>query len=206
MIKHVIFDFDGTLVDSLEIFVSSWNSLTKKYNLKEIQPSDVEILKKLSLKQRIKQLDFSMYKVPIIAPKLYNLYHKSLHELRLFDGVKDMLHQLDHKGYQTSIISSNSRENILSFLKRNNITSIDNVLCSSSILGKDKLLNRYLREHNLNPSEVIYVGDEQRDILACQKTGVKIIWVGWGYDSIEVVKKEKPDYQVSTPSEILDLI
>jgi phosphoglycolate phosphatase len=206
MIKHVIFDFDGTLVDSLEILVSSWNSLTKKYNLKEIHPSDVDILKKLSLKDRIKRLDFSMYKVPIIAPKLYTLYNKSLHELRLFDGIKDMLHQLDDKGYQTSIISSNSRDNILSFLKRNNITSIDNVLCSSSILGKDKLLNRYLREHNLTPSEVIYVGDEQRDILACQKTGVKIIWVGWGYDSIEVIEKEKPDYRVSAPSEILDLI
>ena len=36
---------------------------------------------------------------------------------------------------------------------------------------------------------MLYVGDEQRDVAACKKAGVNVIWVSWGYDVIETVKK-----------------
>jgi phosphoglycolate phosphatase len=53
---------------------------------------------------------------------------------------------------------------------------------------------------------VIYVGDEQRDIAACKKCGVPIIWAGWGYDAIEIIKQEAPDYMIYTPKEILRIV
>jgi phosphoglycolate phosphatase len=124
----------------------------------------------------------------------------------LFDGVKDLLLELAAKDYQTSILSSNSKENILAFLQNYSIDSISSVFCSSNIFGKDKLINKFLKEHKLDASQVIYIGDEQRDLVACKKSGVKMIWVSWGYDSIEVMEKEKPDYKVFSPGEILEVI
>ena len=206
MVKYVIFDFDGTLADSKKAFISSWNTLAEKYNYQEVKFEDIEPMKNLSLKERGKQLNFPMIKVPFVLPKLYKIYRKMIHEINLFDGIKDMLAAVDKKGYKSIIISSNSKENIELLLAANKIDSISSIICSSRIFGKDKLIRRFLRENRLNPSEVIYVGDEQRDIIACKKAGVKIIWVGWGYDSIDLVKDLKPDYKVKTPAEILKLI
>ncbi|MFT4414244.1 HAD hydrolase-like protein [Fredinandcohnia humi] len=206
MIKYVIFDFDGTLADSTDVFVSAWNSLAKKYNFKEMQYEDLDTLKKLSIKERSKLLNFPMYKLPFIMPQLYKLFKQSLHEIRLIDGVREMLDQLEKRGYKIAVISSNSKENILQFFEDNQIDTISTVLCSSRIHGKDRLINQFLKEHKLETSEVIYVGDEQRDIVACHKTGVKIIWVGWGYDAAEVIKSVEPDYKVYSPDEILRVI
>ena len=206
MLKYVIFDFDGTLADSKMALLSSWNSFALKNNFKELKLEELETMKKLSIKERCKLLNFPMYKLSFVIPQIYKLYRKAINDVTLFDGVKDLLQGLEKKSYKTAIISSNSKENILMFLKGNKIESITNILCSKSIFGKDKLINKFLKDNKLDASEVIYVGDEKRDLVACKKTGIKMIWVSWGYDSIEVFEGEYPDYKVNKPSEILEVI
>jgi len=120
--------------------------------------------------------------------------------------MKDVLKEIKKKGYTIAIISSNSKDNILAFLKVNSINYVSEVLCSSHIFGKDKVIKKYLKEGSIQKSDVLYVGDEQRDIVACKKVGIPIIWVDWGYDAIEVIQSEKPDYKVFSPAEILNII
>ncbi|TCJ01325.1 HAD-IA family hydrolase [Cytobacillus praedii] len=204
--KYVIFDFDGTIADSKIVFISAWNKIAEKYHFEKMKLTELENIKKLTIKERCKMLNFPMYKLPIIIPQLYKFYRQSINDLELFDGIKDVLTELNKKGVNTAIISSNSEENIQLFLKRNKIESVKEIICSSHIFGKDKLLSRFLKLKQLDADEVIYVGDEQRDIIACKKTGIKIIWVEWGYDSIEVVQAEEPDYKASSPAEIMQLI
>ncbi len=67
-------------------------------------------------------------------------------------------------------------------------------------------MKKFLKESNVSSSEVVYIGDEQRDIVACKKAGIPIIWVEWGYDAIEVIQNEEPEYKVATPDEILEII
>ncbi|MGE7999476.1 HAD hydrolase-like protein [Lysinibacillus sp. NPDC093190] len=204
--KYIIFDFDGTLADSTAVFASAWNTLALKYKFKGIELKEIEALKKLSIAERSKLFDFPMYKLPMILPQFYRLYRQSLNDVHLYDGIKEVLMDIDKRGYKILIISSNSQENILEFLKMNGIQCISNVLCSNRIFGKDKVMKKFLKDSNITPSEVLYIGDEQRDIVACKKVGVPIIWVSWGYDAIEVVQQEEPEYKVATPQEILNII
>lgn len=204
--KYIIFDFDGTLADSTAVFASAWNTLAQKYKFKGIELKEIESLKKLSIAERSKLFDFPMYKLPMILPQFYRLYRQSLNEVHLFEGIKDVLMEIDKRGYKILIISSNSQENILEFLKMNDIHCVSNVLCSNRIFGKDKVLKKFLKDSSSTASDVLYIGDEQRDIVACKKVGVPIIWVSWGYDSIEVIQQEEPEYKVNAPQEILDII
>jgi len=204
--KYIIFDFDGTLADSTAVLASAWNTIAQKYKFKGIELKEIESLKKLSIAERSKLFDFPLYKLPMILPQFYRLYRQSLNDVHLYDGIKDVLMEIDKRGFEILIISSNSQENILEFLNMNAIHCVSNVLCSNRIFGKDKVIKKFLKDSNITPSEVIYIGDEQRDIVACKKVGVPIIWVGWGYDAIEVVQQEEPEYKVATPQEILNII
>lgn len=204
--KHIIFDFDGTLADSTAVFASAWNTLAQKYKFKGIELKEIDTLKKLSISERSKLFDFPMYKLPMILPQFYKLYRQSLNDVHLFDGMKELLIEIDKRGYKILIISSNSKENILEFLKMNGIHCVADVLCSNRIFGKDKVMKKFLKEANVDSSDVVYIGDEQRDIVACKKAGIPIIWVEWGYDAKEVVQNDEPEYSVSTPLEILEII
>jgi len=204
--KYIIFDFDGTLADSTAVLASAWNTIAQKYKFKGIELKEIESLKKLSIAERSKLFDFPMYKLPMILPQFYRLYRQSLNDVHLYKGMKEVLMEIEKRGYKILIISSNSQENILEFLKMNGIHCVSDVLCSNRIFGKDKVIKKFLKDTDITPSDVLYIGDEQRDIAACKKAGVPIIWVGWGYDSIEVVQQEEPDYKVATPHEILNII
>lgn len=206
MIKYVIFDFDGTLADSQEAVISVYNQLAKKNNFRKMEHKDIEYLRTLTVKERTGYLNVPLYKIPFWANDFYKLYKKAFAKVVLFDGMKEVLVNLQKKGYRLAIISSNSEENIKAFLEKNDIDNIQDIIGSNNIFGKDKSLVKFLKRHDLKKHEVIYVGDEERDISACKKTGVKIICVDWGLDSIELVKKNNPDYIVLKPDDILHAV
>lgn len=206
MIKYVIFDFDGTLVDSKDVFISVFNQLADKHKFKKIESEAIETLRRQSMMERCKTLNFPLYKLPFFAGEAYMLYKNASSRLILFDGIKDMLDELKHRGYKLAVISSNSEYNIRDFLQKNKLDYIKDIFCSNNIFGKDKIIKYFLKMRKLKKSEVIYVGDELRDIVGCKKAGIKVIWVGWGYDVIDMARQENPNYMVNSPQEILDIV
>lgn len=205
MKKHIIFDFDGTLVDSMDTSISVINQLAAKYKVKPLTHEDITELRKLPIIDRCKKLNFPLYRIPFAIIEFYKYYRGAVSKLQLFDGIKELLGKLIDNGFELAIISSNSQENIMNFLRENNINSIHKVITSNNIFGKDKELQKYLDTYKLHQSDVIYVGDELRDIIACKQVGIKIIWVPWGFDAIEVTKKERPDYFAKIPNDILTI-
>lgn len=206
MIKYIIFDFDGTLVDSKDIAIASINMLAEKYRFKKICEEDIEALRNLTIAERCKALNVPLYKLPLWAAEFYSLYKNAMKELDLFDGIKETLTELRNRGYEIAIISSNSEHIIREFLSKHKIDIINKIYCSKNLFGKDKIIKRFLSKHKLKSSEVIYVGDEHRDIIACKKNEVKVIWVDWGFDVIETIKPDIPDYIAYKPADILTII
>ncbi|MGL5794649.1 MAG: HAD hydrolase-like protein, partial [Waterburya sp.] len=63
-----------------------------------------------------------------------------------------------------------------------------------------------IKDNQLNNSDVIYVGDETRDIRSARKSNVGIVAVGWGFNSAEILQEYQPDYLIYQPQELLDAI
>ncbi len=206
MIKYIIFDFDGTLADSGDISFKAMNKMAKKYKFRELDWSDIEKIRGMSAIERSRFMGVSLIKVPFLAPEFYSQYKEVMHEMDLHENMADLLKMLKGDGYGLAVISSNSESNIREFLHERNISEISEVICSHHIFDKDKIINKFLKRKGLANTGVIYVGDEIRDIIACKKSGIPIIWVDWGLDVKKIVEPHKPDFMISHALEIYDIV
>ncbi len=206
MVRHVIFDFDGTIVDSRYMVVDLINLLAPKYNLRQIKEQHYEHLRSLTVAERCRFVGLPLYKLPLFKLDINKAYKKASENLAPVPGLKDVLARIKEKGVNLSIISSNSASNIKHFLGRNNIDCFDSIYSSSGLFGKDKTIAGFLRKHKLKNQEVIYVGDEHRDIEACRKNHVKVIAVTWGYDDRELLAAGNPDFIVDEPAELFEIV
>jgi phosphoglycolate phosphatase-like HAD superfamily hydrolase len=68
------------------------------------------------------------------------------------------------------------------------------------------VINRFLKQANLTPEEVIYVGDETRDIEAAKRSQIKMIAVSWGFNSKTVLAEHNPDFLIHHPNELIQVI
>lgn len=204
--KYIIFDFDGTLADSTEVLMHAWNLVADQHQFEKLNKEDIPALKNLSIQERAKKFRFPLYKLPVVLPKIYRYMKEHIDEIKLFDGINEVLNTLGQRGYHIIILSSNDSENIKLLLKQEQVSAVSQVLTSSKIFGKDAVLKKFMKQENLVPEQCLYVGDEVRDILACKKVRVPFMWVSWGVDSYELIVKEKPDYIVHTPAEIIQTL
>jgi phosphoglycolate phosphatase len=206
MLRYILFDFDGTLADSREVTIKAINQLADKHRFRRIEPENLKHLLSLPIRERAKLMDVPLYKLPFLVMELLPLYREGLQQVKLFPGIKETLTELKALGYSLAIISSNTVATIQTFLQQQNLPFIDEVICARNIFGKDYAIRKFLKARNLQPKQVMYVGDELRDVVACRKCNVPVAWASWGFDLSETLREEKPDFIVHAPADILEVV
>ena len=203
MRKTIIFDFDGTIANTFPIVINIVHEIVKRYGMEVTTAEGTSV----GLKQILKSLKFPTLKIPQVLLEIkHRLGLKITDEVDLFDNMDFVLNSLSQK-YDLGIISSNSESNIQSFLDKYNLLNLFTYIHSdSSLFGKHVVLKRFCRKFKIKYDHVTYIGDEDRDILAAKKVKIKVIAVTWGkYNDKSLLEKEKPDYLVETPQQILDI-
>lgn len=205
MEKFLIFDFDGTIIDSRDLVVQLYNEIAERDNYKKIDKLDVAKLSNLPIAERCRRLNVPIYKIPSIALEVRKNYKKDLPNLRIKVQVAELLNNLKEE-FRLGILSSNEKSSIIEFLKMNNIDIFEIVFSEKNIFGKHYAINKFVKKMNLKMENTVYVGDEVRDIISCKKVGLKVIAVTWGYDSSRFLSENKPDYIAKIPAKILDIV
>jgi phosphoglycolate phosphatase len=204
MKKLILFDFDGTIVDSLKAGVDIINANAEKYGVKRIK--DIDAAKGMSFGQFCKTHNISPLKVPFFLMHLKKKINSKIDSLPVFEGMVEVIYSL-HKEYNLGILSSNSKKNILTFLKAHNLENLFKFIISSPHLFlKSIAIKNILKKEKLKIGDVLYIGDEVRDVKACKKVDVPIIAVSWGYNSFHILQNAKPNYLVSEPKKILEIV
>jgi phosphoglycolate phosphatase len=206
MFKTVIFDFDGTLVYSRPLAIQLFNDFADKYGYRKISDDEVEYLSRLSISNRLKALKCPMYKLPGLLIDMKKKYKRDVVTLGSVAGIREVLEDLKKDGVTIGILSSNYEENIRSFLELNQIDTFDFIFTASNIFGKDKAILRLIKEKGISLGEILYVGDELRDIEACNKIHVPCMAVTWGFEAQELLVSANPQYIVHEPAEICNII
>lgn len=207
MREAVIFDFDGTLADTLEAGRRIFNRMAPDFGFREVPKEEVSELRHLNLRQLLKTLEVKQRHVPAILRRGKKLLREELPKLRPCEGVFEQLDHIRSRAARCGILTSNSVENVEFFLTKHGVREhFDFISSCSKLKGKAKYLKAIARTYTLQPSAMIYVGDEVRDVKAAKKAGVPMVAVGWGFNSVEALKASEPDELVHDAGSLAKLL
>lgn len=201
MLKHVVFDFDGTIADTKQLLPELINEVLEHFNMPIISDDDMERFTAMQWKDAVKEYGLKLYELPKLALMAQQKMKNKLHRVDLCKNMKEVLDNLS-KEYTTNIISLNSKENIEHVINNHNIKTIGEIFSTKGKMTKDKVLKKYMEQYNIKTHEMLYVGDELGDIEACKQNNIKIVAVTWGVDSKEILSSGNPDHLVDCPYEI----
>ncbi len=204
--KVIIFDFDGTLADTLDVAVKIANRMSADFGYLKVKRQDVARLRQESPFAIMRQYHISPWKVPVILARGRLEFAKEIPRVALIGGISHVLESLDKKDLTLGVLTSNSAQNIKEFLKNNNLHMFDFVEGDIGIFSKKRSLLKLMKKWGYSSSEVVYVGDEIRDIAAARHAGVTSIAVSWGFNTHDFLAAHNPDFLVDHPSLLLDVL
>jgi phosphoglycolate phosphatase-like HAD superfamily hydrolase len=206
--KYLIFDFDGTLADTADAHVQAFNRIHAQFDLPKIGKRELVKFHSTSMKEICEEYSIGPVKLLKIARALNQEISALIPQANFYPGIKKTLLNLK-KNFTLGILSSNELSNIENFLINQDLplSSIFSFWrCEKNLFGKDKALKSLMQEYKIDPAQVLYFGDQVRDVEACQKAGVQVVAVTWGFASEELLTSAKPDFLINQPSEIMDLL
>nr|WP_312578421.1 HAD-IA family hydrolase [Sedimentibacter sp.] len=203
--KYIFFDFDGTLADTEEVNFVIYQKLAEKYNLRNITLDELGHLKKMSAKEIMEYVELKKRYLPFMLKRGKKLLTQDIRNVKLCKlDIFDTIKQIKSLGIKVAIITTNSKTNVKMFLKEHNADYFD-FIASATMFGKEIKMRKIMKKEKLQNNEVLYVGDEIRDIHAANRAGIDIASVGWGYNTVESLRKNKPQYLIFETKELLDI-
>ncbi len=206
MYDIIIFDFDGTLVDSDRVIDQLMEHFVDRYQMQPMDRQSFDELKSLPLREKIRKTGLPLYKLPRLVKEVKQSYANHIDLLELVPGIENLIKDLAGQSKRLFILSSNASDNIVRFLKHHEIDQFEAVYSAPDLMRKDKGIRQLLKKHQLNAKKVIYIGDELRDIAACQKIPIDIAAVTWGHDTKNLLQTGNPNYLISRPDELYHIL
>ena len=206
--QYLIFDFDGTLADTQEVHLEAFNRIHAQFDLPKVSKTDYLKIRSTSMKDLLKQYGIGPLKLLKMTKAINEEVKELIGQASFYPGIKQILLELKNN-YQLGILSSNELGNIQAFFADKNL-AMDSLFsfwrCEKNLFGKDKALKTLMKEFKIDPAQLLYFGDQVRDVEACQRADVQIAAVSWGFASEELLASAKPNFLLNHPSEIIELL
>ncbi|MEM6844040.1 MAG: HAD-IA family hydrolase [Bacteroidota bacterium] len=203
--KNLVFDFDGTIADTLPHIVAISNRLADDFRYRKVGNEDIDTLRGVRSREALKLLKIPMLRIPAIAVRMKAELHKEMHLIKPISSMKEVLSELTVV-YQLGIVTSNSQTNVETFLEANGMAFFDFIYSAPSLFGKNRVLRRLLKSHRLIREDTVYIGDETRDVDAARKSGIDMIAVSWGANTAEALTQLNPQHLIHHPDGLLALL
>ncbi len=201
-IKHriLIFDYDGVLVDSLDIFMNHFIDACQKEHFPQINNKDTFLaLFNNNLYESMLKLGMSLETILRILYRVREGLLKDQHKINLFSDIPETL---SHLAVQNTlyVITSNDTEFVTLYLKKKDLTQFEGIIGSDQ--GGSKVEKISFIQKKFPQHELYYVGDTLGDIKEGKRAGIHTVAITWGWHTTPNLKKGSPDYMINHPREL----
>ncbi len=201
--QYVLFDFDGTLANSTAVSIEVYNELASENGFLPITDANYDHLRSLAIREMIRELRVPVFKIPELLVAGRKRTFQKIDSVQPFGEVFDAARKLKQMGVPVGIFSTNSLEMIEAFLKKHGYDQIFSpIVAGGGFLGKRRKLLKFLRKSGLSPDQVVYVGDEVRDIESVHGVGMHMAAVTWGVNNSKALMMNNPEYLIENPGDI----
>jgi len=213
--QNIIFDLDGTLIDSANGILLSLASAAKDVLDIEINPMNLRRYLGISLRNIFPEiLNTNNKEIIEEAVRLYRRHYdeSGLFIAELYEGIEDLLISLKNSNekYKLFIATAKNRPAALTVAKTFMLDQYFEEIHGPDLGGKmdDKaeLLSYMIEQHNLKPEHSIMIGDRSFDMIAGKKNGMKTIGVTYGYGDLEELENVNADYICDTAKDIFNIV
>lgn len=209
MIDTILFDFDGTLLDSNQLIKSTLNEAALKYRGTAITEDEFQdILGKPLAVQMAYLCDDQVEEMVDIYRESYR--SRMTDEQVLFDGIKEMLIELYEAGYKMGIVSNKGSNGINHVLEQFDIGKYFKVSVSQDDVEKRKpdpeCVDKALKVIGSGRINTVLVGDSVHDIKCGKNAKIPTILVDWTILNEKQFEECQPDFRLMAPEELSDLL
>ncbi|UCE62740.1 MAG: HAD-IA family hydrolase [Nitrospirota bacterium] len=210
-LELLLFDFDGTLIDSKVDIATSVNLTLRDLGLPERTPDEIfgfvgDGVKRL-LRLSVGEENLAQYEEALRIFRLHYLTH-CLDTTRFYPGIGAVLQHFHpvHK----AVVTNKSLEYTLKIVEGLQVTelftAIESPEDSSELKPDPGMLLRALDKVGVSPDRAIMVGDSTNDVRAAKAANMKVCAVGYGYGHREKVMALDPDYYCEKPEDLIDAL
>lgn len=202
--KHIIFDIDGTMLDSAYADLTALRKVLIELENKNYPVDNLRFALGIPGEVALRRLEVEDV---VMANRLWNKYMIELsYTMKLFDGIKELLVELKNKGVKLGIITSKNRTEFQNDFVPFGIESFfDTIITVEDCLAPKpsaEPMLAYLNKTGINAQEALYVGDTFYDRECAFKAGVDFGVAMWGCHSVEQIHAT---FYFKSPQEILEM-
>lgn len=213
MYKAVIFDLDGTLLDTLEDLADSVNEMLRAFSCPERSLEEIRLFVGNGMKKLVERSvpeNFDKSRQNSAYEFFRQSYKKNMRNKTCpYDGILDCLEELQKLGIKTAVTSNKNDDAVKGLCEEyfGNLVTLA-VGAREGVPSKPDptMVNNVIEELNVEKTDCIFVGDSDTDIITAKNAELKSIGVLWGFRDREVLEKSGADFVISQPEDILKLV
>lgn len=208
--NHIIWDWNGTLLDDVDIVIDAMNNLLKRRNLSLLDIEKYKNIFNFPVKDYYAQLGFNFSVVPFekLAFEYISELNSNKYQFRLHDGVEEVLKSISNLGISQSILSASQEQELIEVVSKLNINDyfitiagLNNYYADSKVeRGKDLLIGL-----GLEPDEVLLIGDTVHDYEVSKEIGCDCLLICNGHQSYQRISNCDTSI-IKTIIDVIDII
>lgn len=211
MIKHIIWDWNGTLLNDVDICISTMNKILRRRNLPLLYKEKYLDIFEFPVLHYYEKLGFDFHSDSFeqLSIEFIDDYHLALEQAELYIDVEESLARLQQKGFYQRVLSAmelNALEKVIKHLGIYNYFEQITGLYNHYATGKLQLAKELIHKSGIKAEETVFIGDTTHDFEVAEAIGSQCILIARGHHSEKRLLKTSAKVEKSIKSAILHFL